>query len=53
MMPPGAADARDRQITALAGIIHEKRTSPSLGALLTELHAKGDALRSELNPYEM
>lgn len=39
MMPAGAADARAKQIAALAGIIHERMTNPALGECLDELEA--------------
>ncbi len=39
MMPPGAADARAKQIAALAGVIHERMTDPGLGDCLNELAA--------------
>ncbi|MCB1984791.1 MAG: carboxypeptidase M32 [Burkholderiales bacterium] len=38
MMPAGAADARAKQIAALAGVIHERMTNPALGECLDELH---------------
>ena len=37
MMPPGAAEARARQISALAGIIHERMTDPGIGDCLAAL----------------
>jgi len=43
MMPPGAADARAKQIAALAGVIHERMTDPGLGDCLNELAATGYA----------
>lgn len=51
MMPPGAADARERQITALAGIVHEKRTSTTLGGMLADLRGRKD-LATELDAFE-
>lgn len=37
MMPPGAAEARAKQISALAGIIHERMTDPGMGDCLAAL----------------
>lgn len=37
MMPPGASEARAKQIGALAGVIHERMTDPGLGDCLNEL----------------
>jgi Zn-dependent M32 family carboxypeptidase len=37
MMPEGAASLRGEQKSALAGILHEKSTSDSLGQLLSKL----------------
>ncbi|MEK6735452.1 MAG: carboxypeptidase M32 [Pseudomonadota bacterium] len=41
MMPPGAAEARARQISALAGIIHERMTDPGIGDCLAALKDEG------------
>ena len=38
MMPAGAADARAKQIAALAGVIHEHTTNPVLGEYLDALN---------------
>src|SRR5205809_1339372 len=38
-MPPAAGEYRAEQMTFLAGLMHNKRTSPRLGALLGELSA--------------
>ncbi|MBL0010996.1 MAG: carboxypeptidase M32 [Nitrosomonas sp.] len=62
MMPPGAGEARARQIAALAGVIHERMTDPALGECLNELKEKDfDALselercniREALHSYEL
>ncbi|MCH9639645.1 MAG: carboxypeptidase M32 [Betaproteobacteria bacterium] len=37
MMPTGAAEARAKQISALAGVIHERTTDPRLGDCLATL----------------
>src|SRR5262249_52136201 len=39
MLPPEAAEYRAQQMTALAGLIHERRTDPRLGEWLAELSA--------------
>mmetsp|Transcript_14162 Transcript_14162/g.36692 ORF Transcript_14162/g.36692 Transcript_14162/m.36692 type:complete len:567 (+) Transcript_14162:1-1701(+) len=49
MMPPEAASARGKQKAALAGVLHDKSTSPALGRLLALLD-KADC--SELNKYQ-
>lgn len=36
-MPPAAGEYRAEQMTYLSGLVHKKRTSPRLGALLGEL----------------
>ncbi len=41
VMPPGSAEARARQMAALAGVLHEKTTDPKLGEWLKTLHAQG------------
>jgi len=62
MMPPGAGEARAKQIAALAGVIHERMTDPALGECLNELKGKDlDALselercniREALHSYEL
>lgn len=37
VMPPGAGEARAKQLSALAGIIHERMTDPALGECLQQL----------------
>ncbi|KAG2426831.1 hypothetical protein HXX76_012882 [Chlamydomonas incerta] len=37
MMPPGAANSRGAQKSALAGVMYDKKTDPTLGALLEAL----------------
>ena len=41
MLPAGAAEARAMQISALAGVIHERMTDPQLGDCLAELTNSG------------
>ncbi|QOJ23196.1 MAG: carboxypeptidase M32 [Gammaproteobacteria bacterium] len=62
MMPPGAGDARAKQIAALAGVIHERMTDPGLGDCLNELEMQGYAdwgeaercnIREALRSYEL
>lgn len=62
MMPPGAGEARAKQIAALAGVIHERMTDPALGECLSKLKEKDfDALselercniREALHSYEL
>ncbi len=44
MLPAGAGEARAKQISALAGVIHERMTDPQLGNCLVELSNKsGDS----------
>ncbi len=38
IMPEGAAEARAKQMSALAGVLHEKSTHPALGGLLNGLN---------------
>ncbi len=38
IMPEGAADARAKQMSALAGVLHEKSTHPALSDLLNGLN---------------
>lgn len=40
VMPVGATDARSQQISALAGVIHERMTDPGLGECLAALTAE-------------
>jgi Zn-dependent M32 family carboxypeptidase len=37
MMPPKGNDARGKQMAALAGILHEKKTNSHLGQLIQHL----------------
>ncbi|MBY0484474.1 carboxypeptidase M32 [Nitrosomonas sp.] len=62
MMPPGAGEARAKQIAALAGVIHERMTDSALGECLSKLKEKDfDALselercniREALHSYEL
>ncbi|KAF9129709.1 hypothetical protein BG015_004110, partial [Linnemannia schmuckeri] len=55
MMPKKAAGARAAQLSTLAGVAHEKKTSPILGALLEELeHRKTtEDLSAIFNSYEL
>jgi carboxypeptidase Taq len=43
VMPIGASEARAQQISALAGVIHERMTDPRLGDCLAELEAEDSA----------
>ena len=43
IMPSGSAEARAKQMAALAGVLHEKSTDPQLGEWLETLHAEGPA----------
>ena len=49
MLPPGAAEARASQKSALASIIHEKKVDTSIGDLLTRLQSSD---LSPLNDYQ-
>lgn len=40
MMPAGASEARAKQISALAGVIHERMTDASIGDCLNELNGQ-------------
>ncbi|MFN0197062.1 MAG: carboxypeptidase M32 [Planctomycetaceae bacterium] len=40
-LPPGGAEHRANQLSLLAGIIHERATSPRIGEILTELEQTG------------
>jgi len=51
IMPHGSGDARGKQMSALAGVLHEKKTSAELGRLITAL-ADQISASSELNDYE-
>ncbi|KAG0295323.1 hypothetical protein BGZ96_011995 [Linnemannia gamsii] len=55
MMPKKAAGVRATQLSTLAGVKHEKKTSPVLGALLDELKRRRNSgeLSAVLNPYEL
>jgi carboxypeptidase Taq len=46
-LPPGGADARNRQIATLTELAHEKFTSETLGALLQELNDRIDLTGSQ------
>lgn len=39
MMPPAAAPLRSEQLSVLAGLVHERRTSPRIGELLAACEA--------------
>ena len=41
-LPPGGAAHRAEQLSLLAGMVHERLTSPRLGELLAELEQHGD-----------
>ena len=43
MLPEGSSASRGAQKEALAGVIHEKKTSEELGALLKSLYDAGDS----------
>ncbi|PIQ97431.1 MAG: carboxypeptidase [Nitrospinae bacterium CG11_big_fil_rev_8_21_14_0_20_56_8] len=43
IMPAGGADSRARQMSALAGVLHEKETDSRLGELIERLHGLGPA----------
>lgn len=47
MLPPGAAGARAAQKAALASVLHEKSTDPSIGELLRQLESD-----SSLDDYQ-
>jgi carboxypeptidase Taq len=49
IMPTGGADSRAKQISALAGIHHEKATHPEVGALLENL---SNCDNSDFNDFE-
>ncbi len=46
MMPPNAAGVRAEQSAVLASVVHEKFTSPKIGAMLRKLSKKGALLPS-------
>jgi len=41
-LPPGGAAHRAEQLSLLAGMVHERLTSPRIGELISELEAHGD-----------
>ena len=49
IMPSGAAESRAKQISALAGVIHERSTDPKLGECLSALNEKDP---SDFNEFE-
>ena len=49
IMPSGAAESRAKQISALAGVIHERSTDPQLGDCLSALRTADPA---EFNAFE-
>lgn len=49
MLPTGATEVRAKQISALAGVIHERMTDPELGDCLAEL---GDERADAFNAFE-
>lgn len=61
-MPPAAGEYRAEQMTYIAGLLHQKRTSPRIGELLAELSAsdlakdphgdKGAVLRQLRRDYD-
>jgi len=44
IMPSGAAESRAKQISALAGVIHERSTDPKLGECLSQLSAEDPSI---------
>ena len=46
LLPPGAQEARAAQKEALAGVVHDKATSPELGELLSRLASGGGKEKS-------
>jgi carboxypeptidase Taq len=42
IMPSGAAESRAKQMSALAGVLHEKSTAPEFGELVDRLHGIGN-----------
>jgi carboxypeptidase Taq len=44
IMPSGAAESRAKQISALAGVIHERATDARLGECLGKLHSEGPSV---------
>lgn len=54
VMPAGASEARAHQISALAGVIHERVTDPQLGECLSILRESDDAFSAlqRCNIYE-
>jgi carboxypeptidase Taq len=49
MMPPNASDSRAKQMSVVAGVLHDKNTNPEIGASLDILE-KSDL--SSLNEWE-
>ena len=47
IMPSGAAEARAKQISAMAGVIHERATDERLGACLDKLQAEDPSTFNE------
>ncbi|MFQ5716302.1 MAG: carboxypeptidase M32, partial [Nitrospinales bacterium] len=45
IMPEGATEARAKQISALAGIVHDKATAPEIGEWLAKLLANDSSSR--------
>ncbi len=43
-LPPGAAEARGRQMATLSRLAHEKFTDPAIGRLLDDLRPHGESL---------
>ena len=41
-LPPGGAEHRANQLSLLAGMVHERATSPRLGELLAELEGNAE-----------
>lgn len=51
MMPPGAAESRAAQKSALAGVLHEKQTEAELGEVLARLQAAD--LAADLDDFQL
>jgi carboxypeptidase Taq len=49
IMPSGGAEARSKQMSSLAGVLHEKSTAPELGACLEKLSLANEM---QFNPHE-
>lgn len=41
-MPPGGSEHRADQLSLLAGLVHDRQTSPRIGELLSELEGSGE-----------